>query len=180
MVRTRNEELLLGEWAVLGILADGPAHGFAVSKRLADSGDVGRVWALSRPLTYRAIDQLAERGLIRSKGEEPGRAGGPRTIYAVTPRGRQMLARWLGEPAHHLRDVRTELLLKLVLCDLAGIDPGPLIEAQRAVSEPVARKWASEVRRNGGDPVILWRSESSRAVVRFLDRFATARDLTSS
>lgn len=177
MVRSRSEQLLLGEWAVLGILANGPAHGFAVSKRLAAAGDVGRVWSLSRPLTYRALDQLAERGLIRSKGEEPGRAGGPRTIYGVTPRGRQMLARWLEEPAQHLRDVRTELLLKLVLCDLAAIDPTPLIEAQRAVSEPVARKWASEARRNGGDPVTLWRWESSRAVVRFLDRFASARHL---
>lgn len=177
MVRSRSEQLLLGEWAVLGILANEPAHGFAVSKRLAASGDVGRVWSLSRPLTYRAIDQLVERGLIRSKGEEPGRAGGPRTIYGVTPRGRHLLARWLEEPAHHLRDVRTELLLKLVLCDLAGIDPSPLIEAQRAVSEPVARKWASEARRDGGDPVTLWRWESSRAVVRFLDRFAAARHL---
>lgn len=173
MVRVRNDELLLGEWAVLGILASGRAHGFAVSKRLAPEGDVGRVWSLSRPLTYRAIEQLAIRGLIESIGEEPGTAGGARTIYAVTRPGRAALRRWLGQPAAHLRDVRSELLLKLVLCDIAKVDPAPLVRAQRAVSEPVARKWAAEVRRGSDDPVTLWRHESSRAVVRFLDRLGT-------
>jgi DNA-binding PadR family transcriptional regulator len=177
VVRSRNEELLLGEWAVLGILANGPAHGFAVAKQLAAEGEVGRVWALSRPLTYRAIDQLLERGLIEAVGEEPGRAGGPRTIYSPTAVGRSRLRRWLAEPASHLRDVRTELLLKLVLCDLATIDPGPLIRSQRAVSEPVAHKWSGEAGRHRADPVTLWRAESSRAVVRFLNRFATARGL---
>lgn len=172
VVRVRNDELLLGEWAVLGILANGRAHGFAVSKRLAPTGDVGRVWSLSRPLTYRALEQLHNRKLIDAIGEEPGTAGGARTIFAVTRAGRAALRRWLAEPVAHLRDVRSELLLKLVLCQLAGMDATPLIGAQRAVSEPVARKWAGEVRKGATDPVTLWRYESSRAVVRFLDRLA--------
>ena len=175
MVRSRSDTLLLGEWAVLGILAQRRAHGFAVSKRLSPAGDVGRVWSLSRPLTYRALDNLLERNLIRAVGEEPGTAGGPRTIYDVTPTGRQRLRRWLGEPAAHLRDVRTELLLKLVLCQLSGTDPATLVEAQRSLSEPVVRKWAAELRAQPGDPVTLWRYESSRAVVRFLDRLTPRR-----
>ena len=61
----------MGEWACLGILATGRAHGFAVAARLKPTGDVGRVWSMSRPLTYRALDQLAAQGLIRPVGEEP-------------------------------------------------------------------------------------------------------------
>lgn len=173
MVRVRQDELLLGEWAVLGVLSEGRTHGFAVSKRLAPSGDVGRVWSLSRPLTYRAIEQLLVRGLIAELGEEPGTAGGVRTLYGVTRSGKAALRRWLAEPVAHLRDVRSELLLKLVLCQLAGVGSGPLIAAQRELFEPVARARAAEARRQPTDPVTLWRAESSRAVVRFLDKLAT-------
>ena len=169
----RSDKLLLGEWAVLGILAAGRAHGFAVAKRLAPSGDMGRVWSLSRPLTYRAIDQLATRGLIVEIGEEPGTAGGDRTIFGVTRTGRRALQQWLAEPVAHMRDVRSELLLKLVLCELARVDPTPLLQAQRAVLEPVAKKFAAETRHGATDPVTLWRHESSRAALRFLDRMGT-------
>ena len=170
MARVRTEGLLVGEWACLGLLAEGPSHGFAVAKRLAPEGDVGRVWSLSRPLTYRAIGILSAGGFIEAVGEEPGTAGGPRTIYAVTRSGRRSLRQWLARPVAHLRDVRSELLLKLVLCQLAGVDAAPLLGAQRAVFAPMAETLAAEARRRPHDPVTLWRAESSRSVVRFLDR----------
>lgn len=175
VANVRTDELLLGEWACLGLLVAGPAHGFAISARLSPNGDVGRVWSLSRPLTYRALDQLAQRGLVEPIGEERGRAGGNRTILATTRTGRSTLRRWLGEPVPHLRDVRSELLLKLVLCDLAGVDRQPLLVAQREAFAPAADALA----RSGGgrktttDPVVVWRYESSRAVLRFLDRLIT-------
>ena len=65
MSRSAPDALLLGEWACLGVLYAGPAHGFAVAARLKPAGDVGRVWSLSRPLTYRSLDQLAGRGYVR-------------------------------------------------------------------------------------------------------------------
>ena len=54
MPRTTAEQLLLGEWACLGVLYQGPMHGFAIASRLKPDGDIGRVWSLSRPLTYRS------------------------------------------------------------------------------------------------------------------------------
>lgn len=170
MVRVRQPGLLIGEWACLGILAQQPAHGFAVARRLEPTGDIGRVWSLSRPLTYRALDNLLAGGLVEALAEEPGIAGGSRTIHAPTARGREALKRWLAEPVGHLRDVRSELLLKVVLCQVAGIDMSPLLAAQRAAFAPVARRLGTEARRAPGDPVIQWRSESSKAVLRFLDR----------
>ncbi|MPY93585.1 MAG: PadR family transcriptional regulator [Acidimicrobiia bacterium] len=173
-MRTRQPGLLLGEWAVLGVLAEQPAHGFAVARRLEPGGDVGRAWSLSRPLTYRAVETLEAQGLIEPVGEEPGIAGGRRRLLAPTGRGRQQLESWLRQPVAHLRDVRSELLLKLLLCGLAGASSQPLVEAQLQAFAPLARKLAGEARRSPTDPVVLWRCESSRSVVRFLERLARA------
>lgn len=176
MVRVRTEELLLGEWACLGVLCEGAAHGYDVAKRLSPNGDLGRVWSLSRPLTYRAIEQLVAREYAESVSEEPGRSGGNRTILAPTVQGRKVLFAWLHEPVPHLRDVRSELLVKLVLCSTLGLDNGPLISAQRELFEPMVAGIADPNSDKGGtradDPVELWRQESSQTVLRFLDRLA--------
>ena len=66
-----TEQLLLGEWACLGILYPKPTHGFAIAARLKPHGDVGRVWSLSRALTYRSLDQLAIRDYIRPSARSP-------------------------------------------------------------------------------------------------------------
>ena len=48
----------LGEHAVLALLAEQPRHGWAIVRALAPGGEIGRIWTLSRPLAYRAIDNL--------------------------------------------------------------------------------------------------------------------------
>ena len=104
-----EHDLLLGEWACLGILYAAPTHGFAIAARLKPDGDVGRVWSLSRALTYRSLAQLFERGYALEVGEEPGIAGGNRTILAATRTGRAQVRKWLNAPVSHLRDLRSEL-----------------------------------------------------------------------
>lgn len=176
MKRTRADELLLGEWACLGILAVKPAHGFAIAARLSPDGDVGRVWSLSRALTYRALDQLSSRELIRAVGEEPGIAGGNRTILAITRRGRNQLRTWLAQPVTHLRDLRSELLLKLVVSDLCGVETRPLLIAQRELVRELADALdpGTDRSRSTGDVVTVWRGESARGALRFLDRMIAA------
>lgn len=169
-VRADGEQLLLGEWACLGIVYGTPAHGFAVAARLKPGADIGRVWSLSRALTYRALDQLEQRGLVAPVAEEPGLAGGTRTIFAATRTGRALFRRWVRTPVHHVRDLRSELLLKLVLAEANGIDIGDTIAAQRdRVAEVVA---AFEPVSASLDVVELWRHESASAALRFLDRLA--------
>jgi len=169
--RTRDEELLLGECASLGILYTGPTHGFAIAARLKPTGDVGRVWSLSRPLTYRALEQLAARGYVHAIGEEPGIAGGNRTILAATRSGRAHLRKWLNTPVQHLRDLRSELLLKLVIADICGIDITAMLQRQRDHIEQLADVLREQTKNDSGHPdvVALWRSESSQAALRFLD-----------
>ena len=164
--RSDPNELLLGEWACLGILVQSPAHGFAVAARLKPDGDVGRVWSISRALTYRSLDHLCERALAREAGEEPGIAGGSRTILAPTRAGSRRLRDWLHTPVMHLRDLRSELLLKLVLANACGLDATPLLDAQRTHIDQLASGLLE--RRDPHDAVALWRLEAVRAAQRFL------------
>ena len=97
--------------------------------RLKPGGDIGRVWSMSRALTYRALDQLVVRGHVEAVGEERGLAGGNRTLLAVTTSGRAQFRTWLATPTAHLRDMRSELLLKIVLADGCGVELGPMFAA---------------------------------------------------
>jgi PadR family transcriptional regulator AphA len=164
-------ELLPGEWAVLGVIAASPAHGFAVARRLAAGGDLGRVWSVTRPRVYRAIADLAANGLVEPVGEAASERGPARVVYAVTANGRERLERWLAEPAARVRDVRSELLLKLALLDAAGISPEPLLLAQRARVEPaLASLEQALAAASGFDAVLLrYRVAMARGVVSFID-----------
>jgi DNA-binding PadR family transcriptional regulator len=176
MTTVTDRPLLLGEWACLGILAEAPAHGYTVAQRLAPGGDIGRIWSVSRSLTYRAIDHLVERDLIRELREEQGIAGGVRTLLKPTPRGRRVLRTWLAKPVAHLRDVRADLLVKLQLSINLGIDTRPLLEAQRVSFAPIAEQLKATDAKGEfePDPVAVWRHQYSMATMRFLDQMVSA------
>ena len=171
MARTTEQQLLLGEWACLGILYTEPTHGFAIAARLKPTGDVGRVWSLSRALTYRSLDQLTTRGYVHVVGEEPGIAGGNRTILAATRSGRAQLRKWLNTPVVHLRDLRSELLLKLIIAGNCGIEIDEMLDRQHAHIEAMAEAISDQIDPGATlDVVDLWRQESSTAALRFLTR----------
>ena len=171
MTRTArtDSELLLGDWACLGILAVEPSHGFAVSVRLRPDGDIGRVWSLSRPLTYRSIDRLLKLGYIHPVSEEPGIAGGTKTVLAVTDAGRSALREWLTSPVMHLRDLRSELLLKLQLARTLDVESTELVEGQKQVVFGIRHNLERQLRTQSDDIVTSWRLESADAALRFLD-----------
>lgn len=158
-------ERTLTEWVVLGLLVEGPAHGFAVARLLERGGDVGRVWSATRPLTYRAIEQLTQDGWVEPARTEPG-AGPRRVVLRATPAGRHNLRRWLDTPVERFRDVRAELLVKLVLLERAGRPPDELLARQRATFAPLL----AEVRAaHGTGAVTRWRAAQAEAIASFLD-----------
>jgi PadR family transcriptional regulator AphA len=134
---------------------------------LAPDGEIGRIWSLTRPLTYRAIDGLVDKGLLTRRGRTAG-LGRDRVVLAATAAGRRASQRWLDTPVQHLRDVRTEFLVKLALRQRAGLDNEPLLDAQQVLFEPAIDVLTSS--RAPVDLVDLWRRESARAVRRFLDQ----------
>jgi len=168
-------EMSLAEWLVLTILSQQSAHGFAVAQLTAAGGDLGRVWQIPKAVVYRAIGRLLEAGLIAPEGTEPG-LGPQRTVYTATDGGRAAAGRWLHAPVEHVREIRSELLLKLALLDRAGEDPVPLLQAQRAVLEPIVEAIESRRARSAGfDAVLLaWRRANAVAALDFLDTIAPA------
>jgi PadR family transcriptional regulator AphA len=169
----RKDTLSLNEWAVLACLAERPRHGYDIAAALARETDLGTVWRVPRQLVYRALERLAALGLVEPLRMEPGEGGPPRQVYAPTRRGRERVGRWLREPVEHLRDVRGELLLKLVVAGRLRVDAAPLVEAQRArFAEPLA---ALAVPPPCDDPVALWRHHSAAAVGAFLDSYSSAK-----
>jgi PadR family transcriptional regulator AphA len=154
------------EHVCLALVAQGVSHGWALGSMLARDGEIGRIWTLSRPLTYRAIDGLADKGLV-ARDPEATRNGRERVLLETTPSGRRAVRAWLDAPVQHLRDVRTELLVKLELRRRAGLEIDNLLRAQQAEFDDVLTKLTSSG--PDDDLVTLWRRESARAVRRFLD-----------
>jgi DNA-binding PadR family transcriptional regulator len=163
-------EMSLPEWLVLALLSQQPAHGFAVAQVTAADGDLGRIWQVPKAVVYRAIGRLLEAELIAPEGTEPG-LGPQRTVFAPTRAGREAADRWLGTPVEHVRQMRSELLLKLALVDRAGGDPRGLLQAQREVLEPIAAAIeARRARSEGFDATLLaWRWSTAVAALDFLD-----------
>ncbi len=167
----RPPELSPAAWVVLGLVAEGPTHGFVLSQLLASDGELGQVWRVPRPLVYRELGKLVQLRLVAERGTVRTGRGPARTIVAITPAGRRALTRWLDEPVTHLREIRPSLLLKLALLQRAGTHPGPLVANQRRFLESQvadleqARDGAVGVERLLGQ----WRLASSRANLQFLD-----------
>ena len=86
-------------------------------------------------------------------------------------------ARWLQTPVEHVRDIRSHLLLKLALLDRAGDDPAVLLDAQRAVLEPIAAAIEARAAASAGfDATLLaWRRATAVAALDFIDRIRPAR-----
>jgi DNA-binding PadR family transcriptional regulator len=169
--------MALAEWTVLVLLSQRPAHGFAVSQLTTPGGELGRIWRIPRPVVYRAIGRLVEAGLIEPESVEPG-LGPQRTIYTVTPEGRQAAEQWLGTPVEHVRDIRSHLLVKLALLHRAGRDPADLLTRQRAALDPIAQAMqAQQAGLDGFDAILLaWRRAAAAAALGFLDEITPGTD----
>jgi PadR family transcriptional regulator AphA len=148
---------------VLALLAERPAHGFALSKVLADDGEVGQVWTMPRPRVYRALDDLRDAGLIEEVATEPSDRGPARTIFAVTQAGSDALEQWLTSPIAHVRDTRSELLLKVVLTHRAGRDVRRLAAAQHRVLEQLAARLTAQLGEAEGTRELVLRFRLAQA-----------------
>lgn len=150
---------------VLALIVEEPRHGWAISRELQPGSDLGRVWSLSRPLTYRAIDLLEHDGLIKRGAPHEGE-GADRLKLTATARGRRAVREWLDVPVTHLRDVRSELLLKLMLRERLQLPQKAFVTTQRKVLKPIIEAVTTITH---SDLVTTWRHESAEATRRFLE-----------
>ncbi|MGW4800686.1 hypothetical protein ACWEPC_50535, partial [Nonomuraea sp. NPDC004297] len=75
---------------------------------------------------------------------------------------------WLTRPVAHIRDMRTEFLVKLALLDRAATDPAPLLAAQARRLEPIVAGLRERRERADGFEhlVASWRYETAEAALR--------------
>ena len=88
------------QFAVLGLLHEGPMHGYELRKRL--NGVLGTFRAISYGSLYPCLKEMLRDGLIAEDG--PADAGAPalsgrraRIVYKLTPEGKDKFQEWLGD-----------------------------------------------------------------------------------
>ena len=161
-----HQDAQLARNVVLALVVHTPRHGWAIHEELSPTGDIGRAWTLSRQLVYRAIDTLVEDGLVKRAMPKDG-GGGDKVIISPTAAGKRLTMKWLDTPVTHLRDVRTELVLKVMLRERMELPLASFLEAQHEIFDPLI---ASINKDTSASPVNLWRRESANAVKRYLNR----------
>ena len=159
-------QLSLADNVCLALIVNGAAHGWTVVQQMQPKTPLGRIWSLSRALTYRSIEHLAELNYIRRQGIAAGKGADRRLVHA-TALGCSVTRQWLESPVEHLRDVRTELLLKLELRTQAKKSNIAFIRRQQKIFAPVITT-LGDTARSSKVPVDLWRSVSAKSVDAFL------------
>jgi PadR family transcriptional regulator AphA len=117
------------EYALLGFLAQAPAHGYELHQRL--TSELGQVWHVSLSQTYNILKRLEGQGDI-SGTLQPQEKLPPRLHYHLTGEGRERLEAWLRTPTgSSVRAIRVEFITRLYFAPLLGAEaPARLIRAQ--------------------------------------------------
>lgn len=107
---SRDEhQLTTTSYAILCLLAIQPWSMYALAKQMRR--DLHYVWPRAESNIYVEPKRLVEQGFARSETQSVGRR--PRTIYTITPKGRQTLKRWLRTESAPSR-YESETLLKVL------------------------------------------------------------------
>ena len=127
--------LSLGEYAIIGLLRERSMHGYEIARRFAADLDIGLVLPMEMSNVYALLKDLQEQGLIEGRRETVGLRP-PRTVFHLTPEADEQFLQWLKEPVGRLREVRSDLMVKLYFCRAIGVSFSlRLLGAQIAASQ---------------------------------------------
>jgi DNA-binding PadR family transcriptional regulator len=102
--------LSLSEYAVLGLLADGPLSGYELHKRAERT--IGYFWRPAKSKIYELLPRLSEAGYVASRHVPQDRRP-DKQVHRLTPLGRETLRDWLESHDLPKTVARNPLLLKL-------------------------------------------------------------------
>jgi PadR family transcriptional regulator AphA len=132
------------EYAVLGALSLGPAHGYDLYQYLADN--LGSIWTLGLSQVYALLSRLEREGLIIHERHEQEKRP-DRKIFTLTLEGRKIFKDWVRQPVLHVRDLRLEFLCKLHFARVLGRGADSrLINAQMAVLTETSRRIQAKIK----------------------------------
>jgi len=119
------------EFALLGLLSQGPAHGYELHQRLTT--ELGQVWHLSQSQIYNILNRLEGKGFIHGTLQEQDKLPAKRS-FKLTEAGQQRFLDWLNLPSRSsVRAIRVEFTTRLYFS--LAIDPKL---AATIVSEQIA------------------------------------------
>ena len=159
-------------FAILGFLAIRPWSTYELTKLLGRS--VQYVMPRTEASRYQEPKRLVEAGLATAADESIGQR--PRTVYSITPAGREALADWLAHPARPTQ-LESEALLKVLFANMA---PVPTLLARigefGAEAEAVEAPWRSLAREYAdGEGLFPERIHINALFWVLLDRWARLR-----
>jgi PadR family transcriptional regulator, regulatory protein AphA len=96
-------------YAILGLLAVRPWSTYELTQQMRRN--MHYFWPRAESNLYAEAKRLVDSGLAETSSEAVGLR--PRTVYSITPHGRQALETWLAEPAADRR-LEAETLVKLM------------------------------------------------------------------
>ena len=88
-----SPELTTTSYAILGLLATRSWTTYELAHQMGRA--LGNFWPRAESKLYEEPKKLVARGLAKSSSEKVGKR--PRTVYSITPAGRQALRAWLPE-----------------------------------------------------------------------------------
>lgn len=127
------------ENAALGLLMDGPKHGYSLYQ---DFNKLFKhIWKAGQANFYAALAGLETKGYLVSIAE-PQEGRPARKVYQITDAGRDAFLRWLHTPVSSLRAFRVELIAKLRFFQMLRL-PGAveLIDQQLALLRQMLGEW---------------------------------------
>jgi PadR family transcriptional regulator, regulatory protein AphA len=164
------------EYAVLGALMRGPAHGYDLYHYL--STQLGVIWTLGLSQVYALLTRLEQEGLISHERLVQEKRP-DRKIFALTLSGEEIFKEWVRRPVPHVRDLRLEFLSKLHFARFMGRKADQkLIKTQTALlsencrgmeakmksTEAVMERQALRFRLLQTEAAMLWLKELSESV----------------
>lgn len=114
--------------ALLGLLEDGPRHGYELKHEYDERFAAGRPLAFGQ--VYATLARLLSNGLVEVDAIEVG-AGPERKRYAITDLGVTDLEDWLGRPEPPEPHLQTVLFAKVALALLSGRPASDFLDVQR-------------------------------------------------
>lgn len=109
------------EYALLGLLLDGPKHGYDLARRFAPETALGEICRLEMSMLYALLKKQEKIGNIEAELESQGPRP-PKRIFHLTSEGRASFMEWVRTPVAKLRDIGRDLLIKLYFAWQLGDD----------------------------------------------------------
>jgi DNA-binding PadR family transcriptional regulator len=135
--------------ALLGLLLDGPRHGYDLARYFAPGTALGDVMHLGASHLYALLARLERDGLVTAEIQAAGSRPN-RRVYSLTAAGQAMAQRWIDEPVARPRDALLDFPLKFYLA--RRLDPAraaALLEHQRALFSTYLQRLEEEAKRPG-------------------------------